>query len=165
MYSIHDHYWRKRDGSVYSTGQSRELTAQEAATDQAYQAWLATGRHPTAYPCGGEIVDPGAPVNILATDTPEQVAAKLAAYVPPTYAESREELNQVLARYDLRILPLSEEEALAEAGAIQEQEKAALLQQAMETLLAGGDLTAISAAYQQAAQPEQADSPISLKGM
>jgi hypothetical protein len=46
IYNPFDWYWKKRDGTVFSSRRERELPAD----DPEYQAWLAKGHVPETYP-------------------------------------------------------------------------------------------------------------------
>lgn len=110
MYNPQDHYWLRRSGAVYSTAQSREISVDEATTNEQYQAWLTSGWHPTVYPCSTEVIDPGFEPVIPPDITPEELEELTEQYVPPTYAESRDELAKVLAPYGLYVYPRTETE-------------------------------------------------------
>jgi hypothetical protein len=50
LYNPNDWYWIKADGGIYSSGQQKTMTAEQAAQNQQYQTWLASGGIPTPYP-------------------------------------------------------------------------------------------------------------------
>lgn len=60
-----DWYWLKQDGTVYSSRRQREY----AASDADYNAWLAAGNLPTAYP-----------KDLAGADSEADLSAVLAAY-------------------------------------------------------------------------------------